>query len=110
MRRELGGLRVICVSNMLSSFCEIIGRMSKLNFGPEQQPIGAGLAKRHSDAASVQNSSASDSSIELHVRMTADEGGDVESFKEREQALFGREAGEHFRVTSRGGVTKQDLA
>jgi len=71
------------VSNALSSFGEVVGRMPKLNVGSKQEPIGAWFAKRHSHTAGVHNSSPSDHSVKLHVGMTADDYSYVEAFKEQ---------------------------
>src|SRR5207302_11375339 len=57
---KIFSLRILRDSNALGSFREIVGRMSKLNLGSKQQPIGAWFPKRHSHAAGIQNANSSD--------------------------------------------------
>src|SRR5439155_4082950 len=48
---EIFSMRILCVSNALSSFVEIVGRMPKLNLGAKQEPIRAWFPKRHAHTA-----------------------------------------------------------
>jgi len=74
--------------------------MAELNIGIEQQPIGAGLSKRHADAASVHDSSCSDHPIKLHVGMAADDHGDAKSFEDGQEAVIRREASKDLGVVA----------
>src|SRR5204862_5921034 len=78
-------LRISCGSHALCGSRQVVAGMPQFNLtiGSEQEPVGAGLPERHSHAASIHYSSPSDHSIELHVRMTADDERNIEAFKDR---------------------------
>src|SRR6266567_7689872 len=54
------GLWVRGAANAVGGSGEIVAGVPELSIGAEQEPIGAGLAERHADAASVHDSSRAD--------------------------------------------------
>ena len=58
-----------------------------MKVGLKKQPIGTGFSERYADAACVHNSSRADHPIKLHMGMTTDDYGDVESFEDRQEAV-----------------------
>ncbi|MGA2647526.1 MAG: hypothetical protein ABSF15_22710 [Candidatus Sulfotelmatobacter sp.] len=74
-------LWILRLSDAISGFREVVQRMSKLNSGAKEVPVRIGLPKRHSHTARIQNPSASDPPVKLHVGVTADDDGYIESVK-----------------------------
>jgi len=68
---KLFRLGIVRSLNPLSSFCEIIRSMPKLDAGSKQEPISAWLAIGHADTAGVYNSDSADHAVKLHVRVPA---------------------------------------
>ena len=109
-RGKVLGLWVCSAANAVGGSGKIVASVPELNIGVEQQPIGAGFSKGHSDTASIDDSRAPDHSVKLHVRVAADNHRQPESFKDRQEAVLWRQAGEAFIVVARCGVAKHHLA
>ena len=75
--------------------------------GSEQQPIGAGLAERHPDAAGIHHPNRPDHPIELHVRVPAHHDVGPGRLEKWGQALLGRQPREDGSVTLWRGMAEQ---
>ena len=83
--------------------------MPKPRLRPEQEPIGAWFAKRHSHTPGIQDTSPSDHPVKLHVRVPADEHRDSESLNDWQETLFGRQAGKNLRIVAWCSMAEKDL-
>src|ERR1035438_9727249 len=101
--RELLSLWIRRFPNPLRGFREIVGGMPEFNARSQQEPVGAWFPKRHPHTACIHHSSASDHTVELHVGMPADHYRCVDSFEDRQEALFRRQASETLIFVSRRG-------
>jgi hypothetical protein len=104
------GLWVGGAANLVGGSGEIVVGVLKLNIGTEQEPVGAGFAEGHSDAAGVHASSRADDPVKLHVSMAADHRRGAKSFEDGQEAVFGREGGKDFGVVARCGMAEKDVA
>src|SRR5947209_5994151 len=103
-------LRITASANALGSFREVVGCMAKLNIRSKYEPKRAWFAKRHPDASGVHHSRLSDRSVELHVGMTTDDDGCVESFKDWYEAVFSRQPREDLCFVARRAVAEHHQA
>jgi hypothetical protein len=94
------GLRILGGADALGRLDQIIGRVSNLHTRSEQEPVSARLAKRHPDAARVDDSGRADHAIELHVCVTADHQRGVQPVKKWQQTVFRRQARKGFGLAS----------
>jgi hypothetical protein len=109
-RGKVLGLWVCGAANAVAGSGKIVAGVPELYIGVEQRPIGAGFSDRHANAACIHDSSRADHPIKLHVGMTTDDHGDVESFEDRQEAVIGRKAGKDVGVVARCGVAEQHIA
>ena len=107
---EIVGVRIIGGAHALGGFGEIVGGVAELNVGAQHQPVRAGFAERHSNAASIYNSGGADLAVKLHVGVSAHDCCGGESFEDWEKAVFGGQSSEDVVFVVRGGVAEQDGA
>ena len=84
------GLRIICAADAFGGVGEVVGCVAELNIWAEQEPVGAGFAEGHSNAAGIYDAGVADAAIKLYVGVAADDYCGVEFFKERHEAVVWR--------------------
>lgn len=109
---EFLGLNVIRSANARGGRVQIVIRVAKLDacIIAEEQPVGAGFAERHADAAGIHHARFANRAVELHVSVAADDEGRIRGRKNRREKLLGREARENLIFVARRGVTEEHVA
>ena len=110
VRRKLLRLWVMRVSNALSCLRRVVGNVPKLNIRTQQEPIRTGSPNGHPHASSVYHTCRPNHSIELHVRMTADNEAASIPSKTGKSRFSGVETSQALIFVSRRRMAKQHLA
>ena len=84
--------------------------MPKLDTWTEQQPVGSRLAEWHSHATGINDPHASDQSVELHVRVAANDQRRASGLKDRKKVFLRCRQSEDLGVAPRRGISEEDLA
>ena len=95
-------------ANALGGLLEIVAGAAEMDVVIEEEPVGAGFAEGHADAAGVDDADFSDVAIKLHVRVAANDDGVVDSGEDGEELCFRCEFREDFVFIARRGVAEED--
>src|SRR5688572_22681676 len=107
---ELHRLWIVGCPDSRCRLLEIEWRPPERDALVQHEPVRARLTERHADAAGVDDTDSADPSIELHVRVSADDNGRVDAGEDRTEAVVRREAREDFGVVAWGRMAEQHVA
>src|SRR5260370_674336 len=82
----------------------------ELNFRSKQKPICAGISEGHADAAGIDDATAANRAVELHMRMAANNYICIRLSEDRHELIFRGKPSENVIRILRRSVTKENLA
>src|SRR6266446_615620 len=107
---EFLSLGIMGLPNSRRRHLQVVFCSMELNVRSKQKPISAGISKGHADAAGVDDAKATDGTVELHMRMAANNHICIRLRQDRNELVFRGEPSENVIRILRRSMTEENFA